>query len=74
MKQFVGLDASQDNTHVCVIGGDGKIVWQGTALQRRKGSQAPSKPMRQMRTALDSRTGRCRLRIGICIDIDIDAY
>jgi len=29
VEQFVGLDVSQDMTHVCVIGGDGKIVWQG---------------------------------------------
>ncbi|MBA3039012.1 MAG: IS110 family transposase, partial [Sphingomonadales bacterium] len=25
MEQFVGLDVSQDITHVCVIGSDGKI-------------------------------------------------
>ena len=30
MEQFVGLDVSQDKTHVCVIGSDGKVVWQGT--------------------------------------------
>jgi transposase len=29
MEQFVGLDVSQEMTHLCVIGGDGKIVWQG---------------------------------------------
>lgn len=32
MEQFVGLDVSQDITHVCVIGNDGKIIWQGTCL------------------------------------------
>jgi hypothetical protein len=26
MEQFVGLDVSQEMTHLCVIGGDGKIV------------------------------------------------
>lgn len=29
MEQFVGLDVSQDLTHLCVIGSDGKTVWQG---------------------------------------------
>jgi transposase len=29
MDQFVGLDVSQEMTHLCVIGGDGKVVWQG---------------------------------------------
>ena len=32
MEQFVGLDVSQEMTHLCVIGGDGKIVWQGKCL------------------------------------------
>ncbi|CCF00754.1 putative transposase (plasmid) [Sinorhizobium fredii HH103] len=32
MEQFVGLDVSQDITHMCVIDSDGKIVWQGTCL------------------------------------------
>lgn len=30
MEQFVGLDVSQDKTHVCVIDSNGKVVWQGT--------------------------------------------
>jgi hypothetical protein len=29
MEQFVGLDVSQELTHLCVIGNDGKTVWQG---------------------------------------------
>jgi len=29
MEQFVGLDVSQKITHLCVIAGDGAIVWQG---------------------------------------------
>ena len=29
MDQFVGLDVSQEQTHLCVIGADGKIAWQG---------------------------------------------
>jgi ABC-type uncharacterized transport system substrate-binding protein len=28
----VGLDVSQEMTHLCVIGGDAKIVWQGKCL------------------------------------------
>jgi hypothetical protein len=27
MQHFIGLDVSQGMTHLCVIGGDGKIVW-----------------------------------------------
>lgn len=37
MEQFVGLDVSQDITHVCVIGSDGKIVWQGTCPSTPEG-------------------------------------
>jgi transposase len=29
VEQFVGLDVSQALTHLCVIGGDGKTLWQG---------------------------------------------
>ena len=29
MEQFVGLDVSQKITHLCVIAGDGAIIWQG---------------------------------------------
>lgn len=29
MEQFVGLDVSQAVTHVCVVDGAGKQVWQG---------------------------------------------
>jgi hypothetical protein len=32
MDQFVGLDVSQEMTHLCAISGDGKIVWQGKCL------------------------------------------
>ena len=29
MEQYIGLDVSQDLTHVCVVDRDGKTVWQG---------------------------------------------
>ena len=29
MEQFVGLDVSQELTHLCVVDGKGSIVWQG---------------------------------------------
>jgi transposase len=29
MEQFVGLDVSQDLTHLCIISSDNKTVWQG---------------------------------------------
>ena len=30
MEQFVGLDMSRQLTHVCVINGEGGVVWRGT--------------------------------------------
>lgn len=32
MQHFVGLDVSQEMTYLCVIGNDGKAVWQGKCL------------------------------------------
>jgi hypothetical protein len=29
MEQFVGLDVSQELTHLCIISSEGKTVWQG---------------------------------------------
>jgi len=29
MKHFVGLDVSQDLTHICIVDSDGKTKWQG---------------------------------------------
>jgi len=29
MEQFVGLDVSQEVTHLCIIDTEGKTVWQG---------------------------------------------
>jgi hypothetical protein len=29
MEHFVGLNVSQELTHLCVIDGQGKTVWQG---------------------------------------------
>lgn len=29
MEQFVGLDVSQETTHLCVVDNDGTLVWQG---------------------------------------------
>jgi transposase len=36
MEQLVGLDVSQEMTHLYVIGNDGKVFWQG--LCRSTGS------------------------------------
>lgn len=30
MEQLVGLDVSQELTHLCVVDSNGAIVWQGT--------------------------------------------
>lgn len=32
MQHFVGLDVSQETTHLCVIDGEGKTAWQGKCL------------------------------------------
>ena len=29
MKQYVGLDVSQDQTSICVVGESGRVLWQG---------------------------------------------
>ena len=29
MEQYVGLDVSQEQTSVCVVDGDGKVIWEG---------------------------------------------
>ena len=29
MEQFIGLDVSQKTTHLCIVAGDGRTVWQG---------------------------------------------
>lgn len=39
MEQFVGLDVSQDSTHVCVKAAMAKWFGRGPALRRQKGSQ-----------------------------------
>jgi transposase len=47
MQQFVGLDVSQELTHICVIGDGGKVIWQGKcsstpdAIAERIASKAP---------------------------------
>lgn len=56
MDQFIGLDVSQEQTHVCVIGADGNIVWQGQcrstpeAIARTIKAKAPN----AVRVALES--------------------
>lgn len=30
MEQYVGLDVSQDVTHICVVDRDGKKLWEGS--------------------------------------------
>jgi transposase len=32
MEQFIGLDISQATTHLCVVDGKGKKLWQGKCL------------------------------------------
>src|SRR5580700_1535305 len=44
MKQFVGLDISQAMTHLCVVEGNGKKVWQG---------KCPTKPEDIAKTIAD---------------------
>jgi transposase len=29
MEQYVGLDVSQDETHICVVDRDGEKLWEG---------------------------------------------
>ena len=32
MKHYVGLDVSQEETHICVIDEDDRKIWQGKCL------------------------------------------
>src|ERR671920_736666 len=47
MKQYVGLDVSQDQTSICVVDESGRVLWQGKcastpeAIAATLGSQAP---------------------------------
>lgn len=33
MERYVGLDVSQQFTHVCVVDDEGRISWQGSAAK-----------------------------------------
>jgi len=44
MQHFVGLDVSQEMTHLCVIDGDGKAVWQGRCLSTPEDIAAAIRP------------------------------
>jgi transposase len=47
MKQYVGLDVSQDQTSICVVDESGRVLWQGKcastpeAIAATLGSRAP---------------------------------
>jgi transposase len=62
MQHFVGLDVSQEMTHLCVIGNDGKVVWQGRCLStsediagtiRSKASEIVRIGLESWRTAME---------------------
>ena len=48
MEQYVGLDVSQDVTHMCVVNRDGKILWQAIAPQHQRPSAKQFANMRPM--------------------------
>jgi len=37
MDQYVGLDVSQDETHVCVVDRDGNKLWEGSCPSTPEG-------------------------------------
>ena len=47
MKQYVGLDVSQDQTSICVVDENGRVLWQGKcastpeAIAATLGTRAP---------------------------------
>ncbi len=57
MDQFVGLDVSQATTHLCVVDGAGKKLWQGKCatnpqeLTNTIRSKAPSVTLIGMKAA-----------------------
>ena len=36
MNQYVGLDVSHDNTHICIVSGDGSTAWSGRCASNPK--------------------------------------
>jgi hypothetical protein len=56
MEHFVGLDVSQELTHLCVISSDGKTVWQGKCSSTPKDIAATirSKAQDVVRIGLES--------------------
>lgn len=56
MDQYVGLDVSQDETYVCVVDRDGKIVWQGVCLSTPEsiGSAIKEKAPHAVRIGMES--------------------
>ncbi len=37
MEQYVGLDVSQDETHICVVDRDGNKLWEGGCASTPEG-------------------------------------
>jgi len=57
MEQFVGLDISQVMTHLCVIDGKGKKVWQGKCLTNPKDIAETIRTQAPMATLIGMETG-----------------
>ena len=44
MDQYVGLDVSQDETHICVVDRDGNKLWEGSCDSTPEGITQLSAP------------------------------
>ena len=63
MKQYVGLDVSQDQTSICVVDESGRVLWQGKcastpeAIAATLGQQGASRPSGSVWKAVRCRSG-----------------
>ena len=65
MKQYVGLDVSQRETAICVVGEMGQVIFEGKAKSDPGALPACFASMRLMPSASDSRLVRWRVGFGM---------
>ena len=57
MKQYVGLDVSQDQTSICVVDESGRVLWQGKCAST---PEAIAATLRSRAPQADWKAARCR--------------
>ena len=65
MEQYVGLDVSQQTTHLCVIDNNGKAMWRGQCASTPEAIAKTIQTKARMLPASGWRAARFRLGIGM---------